>query len=212
MSQAPTDMLASRHKEYAKARERYQRATAARFEAQERVRALESELAKAESRDRIALGDALVDQRRRPASEAEQVRARLEEAKREAEALAYAQQRAATQLDQLPRQHRDEWLQQANSDLAKFRDAYQDAIRALADARDRLANQATLVSFLEYGQETQPIGAGLRSVASDGSPKVYDFGQLVALMLAEAATVAEAAMLDPSRPRPEPQFHRAFTA
>lgn len=212
MSQAPTDMLAARHKPYRQAQERYRRATAAREAAQQRVSELEQQLVNAETRDRVQLGDALVDGRKPPAGEAEPVLARLEAAKREAAALAYAEQRAPQAVDELPRTHKTAWLQHALSDLAKHRDSYEAAIRSLAAARDLLADQATLVAFLEYGQQTQPIGAALRTIASDGSSRAYDFGQLVELMLVEAATVEDTTMLDPSRPRPEPAFHLVHRA
>jgi hypothetical protein len=91
-------------------------------------------------------------------------------------------------------------------------DAYVAAVLALADARDLLADQASLAAFLKYGQQTQPIGGALRTIGSDGYEKAYAFDQLVELMLLEAATVEENTMLDPNRPRPEPQLHRIHRA
>ena len=146
MSVAPTDLLAERPKVYRQAQDRYRRATFAREAAQQRVSELERKLSGAEGRGRVALGDALVDQRRPPKPEADTARQLLEEAKREAEALAYAEQRAASALDRLPKQHREEWLRRASSDLGKARDAHRAAVVELARARDQLADEATLLT------------------------------------------------------------------
>jgi hypothetical protein len=204
MSVNPTDLLADRHKTYRRARERYQRAAAAREVAQQHVTELESQLGSAEHRDRVQRGDALVDGRKPPSSEAEAVRAMLVAAKRDAEALMYAEQRAASVLDELPRRHKTEWMQQVAHDLGKARDAYRAAIHELARARDQLADEATLLGFLEYGQESQPVGGALRK---PGAERAIAFAEIVELMLAEAADVEKKARLDPNRPQPEPQFH-----
>ena len=208
MSVNPTDLLAQRHKAYRQAQERYQRATAAREAAQQRVAELESELAAAEGRDRVALGDALVDGRRPSKPEADSVRPRLEDAKREAEALAYAEQRAAGNLDRLPREHKDDWLQAATRSLDKARAAYTAAINELARARDQLSDEATLVTFLRYeGQHSEPIGGAVEHITQNGTVQTIAFAQLTELMLAEAAGVEEKAGLDPNRPRPEMALH-----
>jgi hypothetical protein len=210
MSVNPTDVLAQRHKAYRQAQERYQRATAAREAAQQRVAELESELAAAEGRDRVALGDALVDGRRPSKPEAHSVRPRLDEAKREAEALAYAEQRAGVALDRLPREHKDEWLRAATRSLDKARAAYSEAIGELARARDQLSDEAVLVSFLQNdGQYTQPLTGAIQRPGADGTNPAIGFVELTELMLKEAASVEEKALLDPNRPMPEPQFHLA---
>lgn len=208
MSVNPTDLLGQRHKTYRQAQERYQRATAAREAAQQRVSELESELAAAEGRDRVALGDALVDGHRAAKPEADSVRSRLEDAKREAEALSYAEQRAAGNLDRLPREHKDDWLSAATRSLGKAQDVYTAAITELARARDQLSDEAMLVSFLSYdGQHTDPIGGAIQHTTQNGTVQTIGFVQLTELMLAEAAGVEGKAGLDPNRPQPEPQWH-----
>lgn len=210
MSVNPTDLLGQRHKSYRQAQERYQRATAAREAAQQRVAALETELATAEARDRVALGDALVDGRHPSKSEAESVRSRLDDAKREAEALVYAEERAAGALDRLPREHKEAWLRAAMRSFGKAQSAYTAAISELASTRDQLNDEAVLVSFLEHdGQFTQPIGAGIQRTMSDGTIQTIDFSQLIELMRTEAGGAEEKALLDPNRPMPEPQLHLA---
>ena len=84
----PYELLAQRHREYAKAQDRHARAVAKQAAAQERVQALERELADAEDADRRTLGEALVDGKKPPVRKTEQARANLEQAKLEAEALA----------------------------------------------------------------------------------------------------------------------------
>jgi hypothetical protein len=181
----PTDLLAERHKPYRVAQERYQRATAAREAANEKVAQLEACVHDAEARDRIALGDALIDQRKPPRPEADDARSRLEQAKREAEALTYAEERAAAALDQLPREHKTEWLSRADAGLAKACADYEVAIRQLAAARDRLCDQASLVSFLEHGHQSQPLSGAVQQRLSDGTVRQLAFEELVGLMLAE---------------------------
>ena len=205
MSIAPTDLLTKRHKSYRQAQERYQRATAAREAAQQRVAEFESELARAEAHDRISLGDALVDGQRPARREADSVRPRFEESKREAEAIAYAEERAAGALDRLPREHKA-WLRAATRSLEKARERYTAAIGELAQARDQLADEATLLSFLQSdGQYVQAITAGVERPG--GQPISFD--QLTKAMLEEAGGVEEKARLDPNRPMPEPQLHLA---
>jgi hypothetical protein len=91
--------------------------------------------------------------------------------------------------------------------LGQARGAYRAAVVELARARDQLADEATLVSYLEHGQQTQPIAAAIQQRLSDGSIRALDFTQLIALMLAEADGADERARLDPNRPQPEPQLH-----
>lgn len=203
MSAHPTDLLTQRHKSYRQEQERYQRAVAARQDAQGRVTELESELARAEARDRVALGDALVDGRRPAKPEADNVRPRLEEAKRDAAALVDAEQRAAAALDRLPREHKDDWLRAATRSLKKAQAAYTAAISELARTRDQLSDEAALVNFLRFeGQYTQPLTGAIRR---RGEP--IGFHELTELMLEEAASVGEKALLDPNRPHPEPALH-----
>jgi hypothetical protein len=210
LSVNPTDLLAQRHKGYRQAQGRYQRATAAREAAQQRVAELESELSVAEGRDRVALGDALVDGRRPSKPEADSVRPRLDEAKREAEALAFAEERAAGALGRLPREHKNEWLRAAARSLDKARAAYTDAIAELARARDQLSDEATLVSFLENdGQYTQPLTGAIQRPGAHGTVEAINFSQLIELMHAEVGGIEEKARLDLNRPMPEPQLHLA---
>jgi hypothetical protein len=210
MSVNPTDLLAQRHKAYRNAQERYRRAVTARESAQQRVSELEGELTAAESRDRVALGDALVDGNRPGKPEADSVRQRLGDAKRDAEALAYAEQRAAGQLDKLPRDYKADWLSAATRSLGKARTAYVNAVNELARTRDRLSDEAALVSFLRFdGQYTAPLSGAIQR--GDGVTPAIGFDQVVSLMLAEAAGVEEKAELDPNRPHPELALERMTT-
>jgi hypothetical protein len=163
-------------------------------------------------RDRVALGDALVDDRRTSKPEADSVRALLEDAKRKAEALVYAEQRAAETLSRLPIERKDEWERQALRDLRKACDVYIAAIGAVARARDQLGDEATLVSFLHNeGAYVQAISGALQRPGAHGVTDPIGFAQLTNLMLTEAASVEEKALLDPNRPMPEPQLHLAHT-
>jgi hypothetical protein len=213
VSVSPTDLLAQRHRAYRNAQDRHRRAIAARESAQQRVSELESELSAAQARDRVALGDALVDGNRPGKPEADSVRARLEDAKRDAEALAYAEQRAAGNLDQLPKEHKDDWLGAATRSLQIARETYTAAIAELAQARDQLSDEAQLASFLRHdGQQTDPIGGALQRIGSDGVSQPITFAQVIELMLAEAARVEERVGLDPNRPGPRVAMERIRSA
>ncbi len=205
---APTDLLLERHKSYRQAHERYLRASQARQSAQTRLQELEGELRAAEARDRVALGDALVDGCRPPTSEAEKLREALEEAKRQSEALSYAEQRCASELDKLPKQHKQDWVRRAEGDLATASGKYRKAISQLTEARDAVADLATLISYLTFeGVATQPIGDGVRlGVDAAGANQIVALGPILAALQREVDEVVERTRLDPNRPMPEPRF------
>jgi hypothetical protein len=68
---SPYDLLALRHPDSAKARERHLSALEQQRAAEERVRALERDLAAAEEDERLTLGNALVDQTKPPTRKAD---------------------------------------------------------------------------------------------------------------------------------------------
>jgi hypothetical protein len=208
VSRAPYDLFIERHKPYRRAVEAQQGAVKARQNALQRMQELERDLAAAESRDLIALGDALAADRRPPPREAEKIRTALEEAKRHSEALAYKEERCNRELDRLPREHKQDWLEQTERDLASAGREYAAAIRQLAETRAVVADLANLASFLRYdGQATQPIREGVvvgRDV--NGEDRVVAIEQLIAGLRREVDEVVERTRLDPNRPIPEPRL------
>jgi hypothetical protein len=148
----PQQLLAAREREYKKALERHVRALERQRAAAERVQALERELAEAEDEDRRALGEALVDNRKAPARKADCDRAALEKAKGRRDALQYACERAGQELDRLPREHKRDWLRQAQRDFQDARADYDKLLSLHAEARQRLTQEAALVDFLSSGQ------------------------------------------------------------
>jgi hypothetical protein len=152
----PTELLAQRQRDYAKAQDRHARALEHLHAAGERVQALERELAEAEDADRIALGDSLVDGRKPPASEAEKVQAALAKAQADYEALMYACERAASELDRMPQERRCDWLPRAQRDFQSARANYEQELDHLIAARQRLAQEAELLSFVAGGQIRMP--------------------------------------------------------
>jgi hypothetical protein len=147
----PYELLAQRHREYAKAQDRHVRALAKQAAAQERVQALGRELADAEDADRRTLGDALVGGKKPPALKTGQARASLQQAKAEAEALAYACERAGQELDGMPAARRGDWLPQAKRDFEAARADYERRLALLIETHEGLAQEATLVDFLAAG-------------------------------------------------------------
>jgi hypothetical protein len=142
------ELLGQRHRDYAKAQERHARALERRSAAEERVQALERELADAEDEDRRTLGDALVDERKPPARRADRVRVALKKAKAELEALQFAAERAGVTLDRMPSERKSKWLREALSHFQFARSDYEQQLSHLAEARERLTEEAALVNFL----------------------------------------------------------------
>ena len=147
-----TELLAKRHREYAKALERHERAMEQWRAEGERVQALERELADAEDEDRVALGEALIDGTKPPSRKAERARAALAKAKAELEALHYAVQRAGQAIDRRPGENRRAWLRQAEHDFQRARADYEQLLAHLIEARDHLEQEALVLSFLIDGQ------------------------------------------------------------
>jgi hypothetical protein len=148
----PQELLAARHRDYAKAVDRHARALEKHRAAAERVQQLERELLQAEDEDRRALGEALVDGTKIPARKSERAATALEKAKDEALALGYAAERAGQAVDRMPRENKGVWLRQAERDFEHERTNYEQQLAEFAEARERLAAEAALVDFLRGGK------------------------------------------------------------
>jgi hypothetical protein len=88
--------------------------------------------------------------------------------------------------------------------------AYTDAIGQLAETREELVNEATLVSFLvnDGATYTQTLSHALQRPGAHGMVEPISVDMVFELMLAEAAVIEDRARLDPNRPRPEPALER----
>jgi hypothetical protein len=144
----PQDLLAQRQPDYAKARDRHNRAVQARAQAEQRTQELERKLADAEDADRLSLGDALVDGKKPPARKTERVRTALAKAKEELAAVQYAVERTGQELDRMPVEHKRDWLRQAERDFEAARADYEQQLAQLAEGHERVAEEAALVNFL----------------------------------------------------------------
>jgi hypothetical protein len=167
-------LLSLRHSDYRKAQERHARALEKHQAAVERVQQLEGELVAAEDEDRQQLGEALIDARKPPPRKAERARAALEKAKDEALALGYAAERAGQAVDRMPAEYRSDWLRQAERDFQDARGDYEQQLAQFVKARERLAQEAELVSFLIDGQASVRMAhtvrvhaGGVEGLASD---------------------------------------------
>jgi hypothetical protein len=149
---SPQALLAQRQRAYGKAQDRHARALEKQRLAGERVQALERELADAEDEDRRTLGEALVDGTKPPARKTERARTALAEAKAELEALQFAAERAGQVVDRMPTERRREWLSQATRDFEAARGEYERLLGLLAEARERVDEEAGLLDFLIAGQ------------------------------------------------------------
>jgi hypothetical protein len=144
----PQELLAQRQRDYREALDRQARAIEKHNAAVECVQQLERQLLEAEDEDRRALGEALVDNRKPPAGKTERARDALAKAKDELAALAYAAERAGQTLDRMPNERKRDWLREARRDFQSARADYEQQLGQLAEAHQRLADEAALVSFL----------------------------------------------------------------
>jgi hypothetical protein len=67
-------------------------------------------------------------------------------------ALAYAAERAGQTLDRLPVERKSDWLRRAKQDFEAARVNYERQLGLFLEARERIAEEAALVSFLIGGQ------------------------------------------------------------
>jgi hypothetical protein len=197
----PHELLARRHRDYKKAEDRHLHALEACAQAEQRMHELERELAAAEDEDRRVLGDALVDGTKRPARKTERVRTALENAKAELEALQYAAERAGQTLDRMPAEHKRDWLRQASRDFQAARAQYERVLVRLAETRERLAEEAELVSFLIDGQASVRMGHTVRVHASGVEGLVHEVApaDVLAALRDELATLEINALLGAHR-------------
>jgi hypothetical protein len=77
----------------------------------------------------------------------------------------YACERAASELDRMPQERRSDWLPKARADFQIARANYEQELDHLIAARQRLAQETELLSFLGGGQIRMP--SRLRVSVSD---------------------------------------------
>jgi predicted nucleic acid-binding Zn-ribbon protein len=130
----PQALLSERHPAYKEAGNPAPGRRGRLTRAQKRVEELERKLAQAQDGNR----------RRR-------ARTALEKAKEERTVAEYEVERTGQALDRLPSERKSEWLRQAQRDFQDARSDYEQQIGLLAAARERLAEEAQVVSFLLGG-------------------------------------------------------------
>jgi chromosome segregation ATPase len=156
MTTNPVDVVAGRHKEVRKARERIVKVQETLERERERREAISAEIAAAEQRDRRALGDALVDGRPEPAREAEELRAKLDAQERRIEALLEALDTAQAAVAGVVRENRSAWSRDQMQQVTRARARYASAIAELEAARDAFSDETSALAWImapEGGQE-----------------------------------------------------------
>ena len=88
----------------------------------------------------------------------------------------YACERAAQALDRMPQERRGDWLPKAQRDFQTARANYEQELDHLIAARQRLAQEAALLSFLSGGQIRMPprLRVSVRGVEGLSSEVVVD--------------------------------------
>jgi hypothetical protein len=125
------------------------------------------------------------------------VRHALEEAKAELEALQDAAERAGQTLDRMPAERKRDWLRQASRDFQAARAEYEHVLVQLAETRERLAQEAQLVSFLIDGQASVRMGHTVRVHTSGVEGLVHEVStaDVLAALRDELATLETDALL-----------------
>jgi chromosome segregation ATPase len=156
MTMNPVDVVAGRHKEVRKARERIAKVQRTLESERERLNAIRSEIAAAEQRDRRALGDALVDGRPEPAREADGLRATLTTQELRIEALLETLDTAQAGVAEVVRENGSAWTREQMRHVERARTRYATAIAELEAARDAFSDETSALAWImapEGGQE-----------------------------------------------------------
>lgn len=129
--------------------EQYRAHTRERRAVAARIDVLEREKDAAIRKDLEALAQALRDSKPDPGAKAEEkVKKELEAARRHFEALNLMLDDAEERLLEVVDEHKDDWIEEVQSELAEHRAAYEQAIETLRTTRAVVASKHSLVRWL----------------------------------------------------------------
>ena len=124
MSTNPVDIIAGRHKEIRKARERITKVADTLERERARLATLTAQVGAAEIADRQALGESIVAGRPEPPSEAAALRAEIETQERRVEALVGTLAEAERAVANVAREHSSAWSREQMREVAKAQARY----------------------------------------------------------------------------------------
>jgi hypothetical protein len=168
--------------ELKKVAEQYEKLARERRVTGTRLGGLEGERTRAIEQDRIALAKAIKDGKDDPGSKrVEKIEKEIAACKRRLEALEEALDMASGDLIATVDEHREEWSEEAQSELEAVQSVYAEAVEALASAREEVSAQYALFRWVRMfpDEPTYRIrGSFLTTLrAQHGDP--YFFSQVV---------------------------------
>jgi hypothetical protein len=170
-------------------------------ETNQSLAALRSELSQAERADRDAYAAALADgDKAEPPRKAMQLAAAVAAEERRSEALQAATANAESEIYQLREQNRSAWSRDTIGAITKAHRAYTEAVRAVGAARDVLADEVALVSWIRGGTGASPVTDTL-------PPEGLSFTRVLRMLHEDAKRVAT--HLPEVEPRPSWQQVKA---
>jgi DNA repair exonuclease SbcCD ATPase subunit len=192
----PEDLARRRWRRIAKAVEKRNRLGAELAKTNERLVLLRNELPQAEQADRAAFAAALAAGKAEPDRMAEQVAANIAVEERRSEALQTAVQQAESELQKLCEQNRTGWYRDTLAAIGKAHRIYEEAIEAVAQAREGLADEVALADWIRGGVGVSPI---VDTLAAQNGGEALSFSRVLQALNADAEQVAG------HLPEPEPR-------
>jgi hypothetical protein len=153
----PEDLARQRWRPIAKAVEKRNRLGRELTDTNGRLVALRGELPQAEQADREAFAVAIAEGKPEPNRKAKQIDANIAAAERRSEALQTAVQQAESELQKLCEQNRPGWYRDTLAAIGRAHRIYQEAIDAVAQAREGLADEVALADWIRGGVGVSPI-------------------------------------------------------
>jgi hypothetical protein len=131
-----------------------------------------------------------------PGRKAEHVAGKIEVEERRSEALQTAVQQAEGELQKLREQNRSGWYRDTLSAIGKAHRIYEEAIDAVAQAREGLADEVALADWIRGGVGVSPI---VDTLAARNGREALSFSRVLQALNADAEQIAG------HMPEPEPR-------
>ena len=166
------------------------------METNERLVRLRNQLPLVEQADRAAFAAALAAGKAEPDRMADQVAANIAAEERRSEALQTAVKQAESDLQKISEQNRPGWYRDSLAAIGKAHRIYEEAIDAVAQAREGLADEVALADWIRGGVGVSPI---VDTLAAAGGGEALSFSRVLQALNADAGQVAG------HLPEPEPR-------
>jgi hypothetical protein len=192
----PEDLARTKWRPVEKAAAKRDRLGRELAETNEHLVRLRNELPQVEHADREAFAAALAAGKAEPDRLAEQVAANIAAEERRSKALQTAVQQAESELQKLCEQNRPGWYRDTLAAIGKAHWVYEEAIDAVARAREGLADEVALADWIRGGVGVSPI---VDTLAARNGGEALSFSRVLQALNADAEQVTG------HLPEPEPR-------